>query len=210
MKRLLVRLLFATAATEAGAGSNAVETPKPLTSEKLVELQKQYADAWSKMIQIKNPLSAEAKDAKLAVYKIEGEMKAEEQALVKAENERKLQEQRNERLALNTKQLELHTALVTMRADKKADAAKLAELENEFNTAKEAVDNELLAKYAASSTARKKTSTGEKTERNTEQKDAIIELYLAGKTQKEIEEQGFKRSTVWHTINNYKKANGLS
>jgi len=183
---------------------------KELTSEKLVQLKAQFAEAWAKMAGISDPFSKEAKDAKLETWKIEGEMKAELANLQKAENEARIAEQRNERLKLNQNQLDAHAALLALKGDKKATAEQIAEAQTAFDTAKEAVDNELLAKYAGSKSAAK-VADGTAKEAGEKGKDraAIIELYLAGKEQKEIIEAGYARSTVWHAINDYKKANGL-
>ena len=190
----------ATAQTEA----------KQLTSEKLEQLKKQYAEAWQKMAQFNDPFSKEAKDAKLAAWKIEGEMKAEEAALVKAANDAKIAEARNQRLQLNKTQLDAFEALLVAKADKKADPAKVAELQTAFDTAREAVENELLAKYATSKPAKVSADGDKPASEKGKDSAAIVDLFLQGKTHKEIEAAGYARSTVWHAINNYKKANGLS
>jgi hypothetical protein len=206
MKTSFLRLLYAAAAAEV-AGS------QPVVSEKLTALKAQYTAAWQTMLTMTDPFSKETKDAKLAVWKIEGEIKAEEAAIQKQANDAKVAEMRNQRLQLNAKQLEAYSNLLAAKADKKTPADRLAELETAFATAKELVDNELLAKYAASSTAKKAatptdgTPSDGKSNANTA---AIVELYLAGKSHKEIEEAGYKRSTVWHAINNYKKANNIA
>lgn len=183
-----------------------------LKSDKLDVLKVLYQEAWQKMLNCTDPFAPETKDAKLAVWKIEGEIKAEETAIQKALNDAKIEEQRNQRLALNSNQLAAYAALLVERAKKSPDAAKVAELQVAFDISKEAVDNELLAKYAASRPAKKapESASGETTTGTAANTAAIIELYLAGKTHREIEDAGFKRSTVWHAINNYKKANNLS
>lgn len=181
-----------------------------LTSEKLDALKAQYAELWQKMLTMTDPFSKETKDAKLAVWKIESEIKAEEAALQKAANDAKIAELRNQRLQLNTNQLNALRALIAIENDKKATPEAKQAAIDEFNTAKELVDNELLAKFAASSAAKKSVpaSDGEPSSgKDSANKDAILEMYLAGKTQAEIQAAGFARSTVWHTINNYKKAN---
>lgn len=204
----MFRMFYAPDQNGTQAGTTTVPAPAPeLTSDKLAELKKQYATKWQEMLKMTDPFSQETKDAKLAVWKIEGEMKAEIQSLQKAANDAKVAEQRNQRLKLNQVQLDAFAALNVIKADKKADPAKLAEAQTAFDTAKEAVDNELLAKYAASKSAK---SAGDKSAENGESsanKAAILELFHAGKSQKEIENAGFARSTVWHTINNFKKAN---
>lgn len=188
-----------------------VAKPEP-TSPKLDELKKAYAAAWQAMIGITEPLIPAARDAKLAVWKIDGEMKAEVANIEKAANEAKLLELRNERLKLNQVQLDAYYAFMTAKADKKADPAKVAELEAAYTTAREAVDNELLAKYAHSKPAKKAdspdavASDGEPSAN----KQAIIDLYRGGKSHKEIEDAGYKRSTVWHVIDKAIKSGELT
>lgn len=181
-------------------------TPEP-TSELLTKLQGDYKTAWAEMLKHADPLSKEAKDAKMAVWKIEGEINNEIAAIAKKANDAKIAELRNARLALNQTQLDKYAVVLQLRADKKADPAKLAQAETEFATAKEAVDNELLAKYASSSSAKKTVVTdGNPSTDGDAKKAAILELARAGKTQKEIIAEGYARSTVWHTINNAKMA----
>ena len=180
-------------------------TTPVLTSDKLTALNAEQAKVWQEMIKFSEPNSKEAKDARLAYWKIENDIKAETLALQKAENDRKIAEARNERIALNQKQLNAYLAFKT--APKNTPNDKLAELETAFNTAKEAVDNELLAKYAHSRPAKTTTSENGQTGSNSDKKAAIIEMYLANKTHAEIEAAGYARSTVWHTIDKYKKAN---
>lgn len=201
MKLHFLRMMF----------SALVETSAPqaieLTSEKLTELKRQYTEQWQKMLTMSDPFSEETKNAKLALWKIEGEIKAEQAALQKAANDAKLAEMMNKRLELNANQLQAHAELLAVTNNKKSTPEEIQTATDKFNAAKEIVDNELLAKFAASKPAKVSSDkvAGEKSgNANTA---AIIELYLAGKTHKEIEEAGYKRSTVWHAINNYKKAN---
>jgi hypothetical protein len=214
MKIVFFQLLYNAATGEPATGAtNNDAAPAPLTSETLAKLQADYKTAWSEMIKISDPMSKEAKDAKLALWKIEGEIKNEEARLNKQRQDAILAEKRNERLALNSAQLEAHAALLALQADKKAKPDDVQAALDRFNAAKEVVDNELLAKYAASSSARKPKTDGDKTAASSNgnaNTAAIVELYLQGKTHKEIEELGYKRSTVWHAINNYKKANAGS
>lgn len=204
-KMFFIRMLAAIAEASGGA-------VQVLTSDKLTDLQNQYKTAWAAMLQMTDPFSKETKDAKLAVWKIEGEIKAEEAHLQKLVNDAKIAEQRNARLALNTTMLDAFRTLIGLQNDKKSDPAKVAEAETAFNTAKDAVDNELLAKYAASKSAKVTAAAtdGESKEASNANTAAIVELFVAGKTHKEIEEIGYKRSTVWHAIDKYKKANGIT
>lgn len=206
MKLTFIRLAMAA---EIATGTQPVDTAKPEpTSPKLDELKKQYAEAWQKMISITDPLSKDAKDAKMAVWKLDGEMKSEIGEIVKRENEARMAELRNERLKLVATLLDAHKAFVT--APKNTPADKLAELEGAFTTAREVVDNELLAKYAHSKPAKKaETSEGDNSASNGEasaNKAAILEMYAAGKSHKDIEAAGYKRSTVWHVIDKAIKA----
>lgn len=200
----LIQLFYAVAEGLANGGGNA---PAPLTSEKLTELEAAHAAAWAVMITMKDPKAQETKDAKLAVWKIEGEIKAEEARLNKEAQDAKLTEARNARLSLNQNQLDAYAALLAVKADKKATPEQVQTAQTAFDTAKEAVDNELLAKYASSSPAKKSSSTDTgTTSEKSANKAAILELARAGKTKKEIEDAGYKRSTVWHTINDAKIA----
>jgi len=207
MKKLFFLSAIAQFSAQTAENGGGTPEPKKLSSEKLTELQNAYKAAWDSMLKMTDPFAKETKDAKLAVWKIEGEIKAEEAAILKAENEARIAEQRNQRLLLNANQLAAHVALLTIKADKKATAEAVAEAQTAFDNAKELVDNELLAKYAKSAPAKKAVDGDAPKADKTAQTAEIVEHYLAGKTNKEIEDLGFARSTVWHSINNYKKAN---
>lgn len=188
-----------------------VATPvaKPeLTSPKLVELKAAMKAAWKAQNAFEDPFDKAAKDAKLAFLKAEGEVKAEELALQKAAKDAEIAEQRNQRIALNSAQFTAYDAMLSVNADKKATQEQKDAAKSAFETAREQVENELLAKFAGSKPAAA-SSNGESTGRNTESKAAILEMYHAGKTHAEIAEAGYPPSTVWHTINNFKKANGI-
>lgn len=176
-----------------------------LTSPLLVELKAKYVTAWQAQGKFTDPFSQEAKDAKMAAFKIEGEIAAEMARLNGESKAAEIAAKRNERLKLVETLLDAQKAILT--APKNIAADKMAELQTTFDTAKEVVSNELLAKYAASRPAKAKVEgeTSTKTEGGAN-KEAILELARAGKTQKEIIEAGYKRSTVWHTINNAKIA----
>lgn len=177
------------------------------TSEKLVALKQAMKEKWSIARQIEDPFSDEAKAANMEVFKLKGEIAAEIAAIIAAENAAKIAEARNARLALNKNQLDLFASLLAVKADKRATAETVAAAQTAFDTAKELVDNELLAKYASSRPAKAAVSSdGATTAKTSANKDAILELARAGKSHKEIEAEGHKRSTVWHTINNAKKA----
>lgn len=215
MKKFFVTLFYAV--TEAAGGgatetakTETVQKSKELTSPELDKLKTDYGIAWAEMLKHTDPFSEDTKNARLAVWKIDGEIKNEQARLLKVEADAKLTELRNERLKLNQIQLDAYSALIAVRADKKATPDALAAAELAFNTAKEAVDNELLAKYASSSPAKKSVATTEGSDSGSDSDKAkIIELHLAGKTAKEIEAAGFARSTVWHAIDKHKKANAV-
>ncbi len=204
MKQIFLVRLFA-AIVEA-VGGTAVATPKVLTSELLEKLKAEHKALWAELIKHEDPDSEEAKDASLAVFKKKGEIKAEEANLLKIENEAKQTAARNERLKFAQDLIDAVTAKVS--APKNTSADKMAELESAVATAKEKVENELLAKFAGSKPAKTAAATDgtAKVSEGGANKEAILELARAGKTQKEIIEAGYKRSTVWHTVNNAKIA----
>lgn len=185
-----------------------------LSSPKLIELREKRKAAWKAMIAVEDGESQAAIDAKMELWKIDGEINAEKQALVKAEQDAKIQQLRNERLALNVTMLDAYKALIT--APKNTPADKLAELQTAFDSAKETVDNELLAKYAASSSGRKaaaKTSDDgsedAKTSGKAERDAKLWPLFAAGKTAKQVQDEtGENRSNVWFSLDRYRKAQG--
>lgn len=192
--------------SEQTAQTASTETPVVFvpTSENLTALKQTAITAWGEVLKFADPFSKEAKDAKLAFLKIEGEIKAEEAGLNKAEADRKAQEAKNERIKLFDDAMAAYKVL--LQAPKATTADKMAELQNAFDTAREEVVNQLLAKFGGSKPAAA-AKDGEPKADNAN-KQAILDLFHAGKKHAEIEaELGVPRSTVWHTINNYKKAN---
>lgn len=185
--------------------ANEIAKPVELTSPKLVELQTAMQTAWTEMLKHPNPMTTESKNAKIAYLKAESEANAEMLNLQKLENQRKLDEQRNERIQLVTTLLSKFEA--TIKQPKNATPETIATAASELATAREAVVNQLLAKFAGSKPATSKPDGTATTGRNTDSKAAILEMFHAGKSHAEIEAAGFPKSTVWHTINNYKKAN---
>lgn len=175
-----------------------------LTSDKLTELNSKRKEIAAKLRTIEDFDSNEYKDASLALWSVNGEIKAEQANIIRQQKDAEMAEARNARLALNTNQLAAYLAF--KNAPKNTPADKLAELETAFNTAKEAVDNELLAKYAHSTPAKKAASENGTPAKTSVNKEAILEAARAGKNHTEIQEMGYARSTVWHTINNAKKA----
>lgn len=180
-----------------------VAVPTPLTSELLVKLRAEKKALWQEMLKHEDPDTDEAKNAALAVHKKAGEINAEEANLRKIENDAKITAARNERLKLAQNLIDAVTAKFT--APKNTPADKMAEFDGAIATAREIVENELLAKFASSKPAKVAATDGTPA-KTSDNKDGILELARAGKTQKEIIEAGYKRSTVWHTINNAKIA----
>lgn len=188
--------------------TNGTTTAPAAEKPTIEQLKASGIAAWQEVIKHPDPFTDEAKAASMAYSKIQGEIKSAELAQAKVAAEAEMTEKRNARLALTKTLLDAHKALLAAVNDKKADPAKIAELQTAFDTAQEVVNNELLAKFAASRPAK---VTSDKTSSNgtdgSDNSAAIVELHIAGKSQKEIEEMGYKRSTVWHAINKYKKAN---
>lgn len=176
--------------------ATASAAPVELTSDKLTALKAEYSAAWQKVISCTDPFAPETKDAKLALYKIENEMKAEQAGLQKAANDAKIAEARNQRIALNTAQLDAHTALLAVKADKKAKPEDVTAAENAFNTAKEAVENELLAKFAGSKPAKVTSDGSAKTSGGSSKTDEIFALFDSGKTYDEIISAGYADGTI--------------
>jgi uncharacterized membrane protein len=187
-----------------------IKTPAPVAvaavdSPALQTLKAEKKALWAELIKHEDPDTKEALEAKMNVWKKDGEIKAEIARLESEANAQKIAEQRNIRLQLNTAQLSAYAALLAEQANKKATPESIAALQTAFDTAKEAVDNELLAKYAKSAVAKKSSDgeTKETSEAAEAKKTAILALYRAGKKHSEIEtETGYPRSTVWHVINN--------
>lgn len=196
MKRFLITLFYA--AIDAAGGGTTLE-PVELTSEKLTALKTAYLAAYAEQLKFPDPFSKESKDARMATFRIENEISAEENAIRKAANDAKNAEARNNRLALNSNQLSAYSEFLKVSADKKSTPEQVETAKMAFDTAKEVVENELLAKFVGSKPAKKSDdATGSKSSDSA----AIVELYAAGKSHKEIEGEGYARSTVWHAINN--------
>lgn len=203
-----MKLVFIVRHFDAQAGEQTATAPAKsvLTSENLTALKTEYKAKFLALAGFDDPFSEAATNAKLELWKVDGLIKSEESKINKELRDAEIAEQRNARLGMNTKQLDAYAALIIAKADKKTPADKLAQLETDFATAKEAVDNELLAKYAASKPAAAKTDGTAKTSDGGANKTAILELARAGKTRKEIEEMGFARATVWFATDDAKKA----
>ena len=195
MKKFITLLFAADVATS---------TAQPLTSETLVKLRNEKKALWAEMVKHEDPDTDEAKNASLAVHKKQGEINAEEANLRKIASDAEITAKRNERLKLAQNLIDAVTAKLT--APKNTPADKMAEFDGAIATAREIVENELLAKFAASKPAKVAADGATPKSDGGANKEAILELARSGKTQKEIIEAGYKRSTVWHTVNNAKIA----
>lgn len=204
-----------------GAADTAAPAPAPApvvniapepTSEKLTEIRGKMGTAWAEVLKFPDPMSKESKDARMAYFQLEQDEKAEIAGINKAANDAKLAEARSERLKLNSDMLAAYAILLQL--PKTATEVDKTAAKESFDKAKEIVDNELLAKYATSRPARSTATTaaadGQTVTAKSADRQEIVALYLQGKTHKDIEAAGFKRSTVWHAINDYKKANGIA
>lgn len=200
MKQIFLTLfLFADAAT-----GGAVAAVAEFTSELLTKLKAEKKLLWAELIKHEDPDTKEALEAKMNVWKKDGEIKSEIQRLELEAAKQKLDEQRNLRLGMNKAQFDAYDKLLAAKAVKNAKPEDIAAAQTAFDTAKELVDNELLAKYAKSSLAKAGTD-GTKAGKpaTSENKYKILDLYRAGKKHSEIiAETGIPDSTVWHTINN--------
>ena len=199
-KSFLAQLFYAV--VESVGGPSPVVAPV-LTSEKLTELKATRKTMCNEMRKIEDSESKDFLDAKLAIFKIDGEIKAEEAGILKAQNDAKIAEMRNERLKLSAN----YKAAILANTGKGANAETAAAEAN----AMEILNNELLAKYAGSRPA--KVATGETSEKSGKSSNVdatCFPLFAAGKSCKEVEtETGIARSTVWFSSDRYKKANGL-
>lgn len=194
------QLFMAVAAGIAGGGGGEVARPV-IESEKLTTLKTQRKTLWNEMRKIEDSESKEFLDAKLAVWKIDGEIKAEEAAILKSINDAKIAEARNARLQLSANYKAAILANIGKGANQQTADAEAAALE--------ILNNELLAKYAHSKPAKSSDGT-EKTGKSSNVDATCWPLFAAGKSCKEVEtETGIARSTVWFSSDRYKKANNL-
>lgn len=180
------------------------------TSPKLTELQATRKAQFAAMQKL-DPDSADAEAALAEVIKTDGLIKVEKAAIVKAENDAVNAEKRNARLALVGNMISAYDAKLAVDADKKATPEAKQEAADKYDEARKVVENELLARYATSKPA--STSGGDGVTKNGNTA-LILEAHLsnvaAGMTdaasRKALEDAGYKRSTVWHTVNNHNKA----
>lgn len=177
-------------------------------SELLTKLKSDKKAAWAEMRKFEDPDAPEAVEAKLAVYKIDQDIKAEIASLRKIEADAKIAEQRNARVAL----VDNYDAAVLALTNAKKDDKPAAQ--DEVNTAREVIVNELLARYATSKPATGGTATTSGTKGATSK--AIVELYIANKAggmndtenKKAIEAAGYSRGTTGAAVLAYQKEIG--
>jgi hypothetical protein len=192
---------------------NTGEATAPETLEAKIERLKAVAIEAEKASRAFDDIFSEPyKAAKLAASKAMGAYMAAIGEAEKLENEAKLNEQKNARIALFDNAIEAYQAMT--EAENEADKASLSVA---FETARELVVNELLAKFGASP---KKATSGEAgkatapkaSENGTTEKARIVADWLASDmklTNKQLIEMGYSRSTVFHALNDYKRDNKI-
>jgi len=163
------------------AANQTAQTAPELTSAKLVEIQGKTAEAFAKLQGTKYN-SPEYKDAKLELFKLDNEEKAEIANIKRAEQDAKVAEARNARIAL------------VDNYDKATGDAKVA--------AREILVNELLARFSASSPAKK--SGGEKSSGGKTKSETIADMMAAGNTYDEMIAAGMGDGTIRTVAGNLK------
>lgn len=142
-------MFLAAAATEAGAALTAVVTPVLVepTSEKLTALKEQRKVKFTEAMTLEYG-TKEQNDALTAVFKIDGEIRAEIAAIKQLEANAKIAELRNERISQLAERDNLLRALDAVTANKKSTPEDIAVATDNFNKANEPILNALLSKYA--------------------------------------------------------------
>lgn len=192
----------ATAAPAAPAAETTAAPVVPISNEaKLATLKTDYKSAWSKMAAAE-PGTPEGETAAAEVWKIKGLIKAAEQAIENEANAAKLAEARNQRVAM---------------FDNAVAAALSAGTDSEaFKGLREAVVNELLAKFGtatkATTTASTSASTGERGATGKRIREAFIANRAAGMNDtdnaKAIIASGESRGTTGAVILAYQREIG--
>lgn len=205
MSKYFSNRFFTAAATESAAttGNTAVK-PEP-TSDKLTALQSELKVKKSALRAIEDMDSPEYEAALAEIFKTNSAIKAEVANLKAEERKAEIAEANNKRIALFDDAVTAIIANNALQADKKASQADKDAAAADAAAKREAVVNALLG-----STPKPAAVKAEGGESKSADRQAIVALFLSGKTHKQIEEEdGYARSTVWHAINDYKKANGL-
>lgn len=180
-----------------------VNIAKPIepTSPKLDELRAKKLE-FKKLARTFEPDSDEENNALMEAYKVEQLIKAEIAGIKTAEAQMELQTKRNERVQLFDNAIALYDAMNASGGEQSAIDA--------YNTAAEIVVNILIGTLATKLTPAK--VTGNKTEAPAG--GDILTAHIANiatgmddsASRKALETAGHKRSTVWHTVNNYNKS----
>lgn len=195
------------AATEATAATgNTAASPAPekvYTSDKLTAIDADIKSRKSALRAIEDMDSAEYETALGELVKANAERKAEI-ANIKAEERKAEQaEVRNKRVAMFDNAVSAIIANNAVQADKKSTQEQKDEAAKLAAETRELVVNALLGstpKPAATEAGDKKSGS------SSANREAIVALWMAGKTHAEIELEGYAKSTVWHAINDYKIA----
>lgn len=224
MKSLFIPVSRYNTATpaEGGAVETAKQAPvaKIYTNDKIVELQAAKKAKFAEMVKI-DPDNVDAlTNANLEIFKLQKDIEAEIANMKGEERKQEIAMKMQERIKIR----EDFEAALLASIDANSALAKIAvgkrtpeqiEENNAVNdalkAAREKLDNELLARYATSTPA-KSVATGEPKESS--DKSKILELHLANvannmtdaQSRKALEDAGYKRSTVWHAVNNYNKS----
>lgn len=204
----------ATATATANATANVVKFEP--TSDKLTELKAAKKAAWDKFRQIEDVDSKEYSDAQTELLKINSDIKAEVANIIALKNAAELAEKRNARVALIDNYDAAVIALSTVNADKKASDADKATAADNVAKAREIIVNELLAKFAGSSTAKLTVQTdkpaGTKGATSAAIREAFIANRAAGMTDTEnvkaIIASGHSRGTTGAVVLAYQREIG--
>jgi hypothetical protein len=195
-------------------------------SPKLDELRAKRLE-FKKLARTFEPDSDDENAALLNAYKIEAEIKAEIANIRNAERAAEIQLKRSERIAIREQfeqALRDELDFFYMNKNPKTGTIPLEKIEilngltDERKNRAEKLDNELVARYSASTPA-KKSVAADGTPANVSPSNGaassdILTQHLANvaagmtdsESRKNLESAGHKRSTVWHTVNNYNKA----
>jgi hypothetical protein len=202
MRHLISRFLT-PGATEAGASMQAVVT-EVLTSDKLVALQTKLKGKKVALRAIEDMDSPEYTTALNEVMATNKMIAAEQANILTEKRKAEVAEENNKRIAMFDDAITAYDAMKAVPA--KSDQAIKDAAAADYATKREFVVNALIGSTPkALSTPKAVAEAGT----SSENRKAIVDLFLAGKNHAEIELSGYAKSTVWHAINDYKKSNGL-
>ena len=177
------------------------EEPEVLTSDKLIALQTELKTKKAALRAIDDMDSNEYETALGEIFKTNAAIKAENAELLAAKRKAEIAEANNKRIALFDEAVAAYVANEATKADKKADQTAKDAAAADYAAKRESVVNILVGSTQKSSSTSK--ADGGKAGENAA---AIVALHLDGKTNSEIEDAGYAKSTIWHAINNYKKS----